>query len=87
MGNLKTVSICFSYCFIKIYCLLCTLNGSFDHICFKNIIWKNIGSLDYTKYPNGTIDLLVMPSISSEKFLRIGKLTSSQEQLTHFLKL
>lgn len=35
MGNLKTVSICFSYCFIKIYCLLCTLNGSFDHICFK----------------------------------------------------
>ena len=59
----------------------------------KNIIWKNIGSLGYAKFPNGTIDhytifhLLVMPSISAEKFLRIGKLTSSQEQLTHFLKL
>ena len=35
MGNLKTISICSPYCFIKIYCLLCTLNGSFDHICFK----------------------------------------------------
>ena len=92
MGNLKTISICFPYCFIKIYCLLCTLNGSFDHICFKKKY--HLEKYWFTpKFPNGTLGhytifhLSVMPSISSEKFSRIGKLSSSQEQLTHFPKL
>lgn len=59
MWNLQLYQYAFLTLFIKSYCLPCTLNGSFAYAYIYLISsighLEDIGSLDYTKLPNGTI--------------------------------